>query len=75
VKTDGHHSYPYVVAGMNGNHIVVDHEIGFKNADGYHTNLIKESGLYTSQTSKQEKEGLVFLCLDILRNIFGGEIE
>jgi hypothetical protein len=74
VKTDGHRSYPYAVAGINGNYIVVNHEIGFKNADGYHTNLIKESGLRSSQTSKQEKECLVFLCLYILRNIFGGEI-
>ncbi|KAG0421139.1 hypothetical protein DMUE_6309, partial [Dictyocoela muelleri] len=41
IKTDGHKSYPYAVAGIEGNHIIVNHELGFKNSEGYHTNLIE----------------------------------
>ncbi|KAG0424488.1 hypothetical protein DMUE_6087, partial [Dictyocoela muelleri] len=41
VKTDGHKSYPYSVAGIEGVHIVVNHQEGFKNSEGYHTNLIE----------------------------------
>jgi IS1 family transposase len=41
IKTDGHRSYPYAVAGINGIHKIINHEEGFKNSDGDHTNLIE----------------------------------
>ncbi|WUR05160.1 DDE-TNP-IS1595 domain-containing protein [Vairimorpha necatrix] len=41
IKTDGHRSYPYAVAGIGGVHKIVNHEEGFTNADGDHTNLIE----------------------------------
>lgn len=41
VITDGHPSYPFAVSGIGGEHIVVNHVEGFKNKDGYHTNLIE----------------------------------
>lgn len=41
VKTDGHKSYPFAVKSINGTHIVVNHEIGFKNENGETTNLIE----------------------------------
>lgn len=41
VKTDGHKSYPIAVASIKGKHIIVNHSNGFKNQEGFHTNLIK----------------------------------
>ncbi|KAG0440558.1 hypothetical protein DMUE_1653 [Dictyocoela muelleri] len=41
VKTDGHRSYPAAVAGIEGKHLIVNHEEGFKNKEGHHTNLIE----------------------------------
>lgn len=41
VKTDGHRSYPYSVEGIEGDHIIVNHEQGFTNNEGHHTNLIE----------------------------------
>jgi hypothetical protein len=41
VKTDGHLSYPKAVKSINGKHIVVNHSTGFKNDEGFHTNLIE----------------------------------
>lgn len=41
VKTDGHKSYPHAVNKIKGVHIVVNHELGFKNSNGYTTNLIE----------------------------------
>lgn len=32
VKTDGYPSYPYAVVGIEGNHIIVIHEMGFENS-------------------------------------------
>jgi hypothetical protein len=34
IKTDGHRSYPYAVAGIGGEHRIVNHEEGFTNIDG-----------------------------------------
>lgn len=41
IKTDGHRSYPYAVAGIESKHIIVNHQQGFTNSDGHHTNLIE----------------------------------
>ncbi|WUR03038.1 DDE-TNP-IS1595 domain-containing protein [Vairimorpha necatrix] len=41
IKTDGHRSYTYAVAKIGGVHKIVNHEEGFTNADGDHTNLIE----------------------------------
>jgi hypothetical protein len=41
VKIDGHRSYPSAVACISGVHIVVNHSNGFKNEEGFHTNLIE----------------------------------
>jgi hypothetical protein len=41
VKTDGHKSYPSAVRAIKGENIIVNHEEGFRNSDGYSTNLIE----------------------------------
>lgn len=41
VKTDGHKSYPSAVRSINGRHIIVNHEEGFRNSEGYSTNMIE----------------------------------
>ncbi|KCZ77594.1 hypothetical protein H311_01391, partial [Anncaliia algerae PRA109] len=41
VITDGFKSYPQAVSSINGQHIVVNHSIGFKNQDGFHINNIE----------------------------------
>ena len=41
VITDGHRSYPGAVFNINGTHKVVNHSIGFKNIEGFHTNNIE----------------------------------
>jgi IS1 family transposase len=41
IKTDGHRSYPYAVAGINGIHKIINYEEDFKNSDNDHTNLIE----------------------------------
>ncbi|KAI5150406.1 hypothetical protein ENBRE01_1480 [Enteropsectra breve] len=41
VITDGHASYPGAVRSIDGIHIVVNHSIGFRNSEGYHTNNIE----------------------------------
>lgn len=41
IVTDGHKSYPSAVSHINGHHIIVNHSIGFKNIDGFHTNNIE----------------------------------
>ena len=41
VISDVHRSYPRAVANINGAHIIVNHSVGFKNAEGFHTNNIE----------------------------------
>lgn len=41
VLTDGHRSYPGAVQAINGQHIVVNHSLGFKNSNGFHTNNVE----------------------------------
>ncbi|KAG0420500.1 hypothetical protein DMUE_6339, partial [Dictyocoela muelleri] len=41
VVTDGHRSYPAAVEYINGEHIIVNHSMGFKNMEGFHTNNIE----------------------------------
>ncbi len=41
VITDGHRSYPRAVNSINGEHIVVNHSLGFKNSEGFTTNNIE----------------------------------
>lgn len=41
VITDGHLSYPAAVSHIQGNHIKVNHSVGFKNVEGFHTNNIE----------------------------------
>lgn len=41
VITDGHASYPGAVQYISGIHKVVNHSIGFKNEEGFHTNNIE----------------------------------
>lgn len=41
VVTDGHRSYPAAVAAIGGQHIIVNHSLGFKTQAGDHTNNIE----------------------------------
>lgn len=41
VKTDGYPSYPKSIAAVNCTHVVVNHQNGFKNEEGNHTNYIE----------------------------------
>lgn len=41
IKSDGHRSYPYAVTCNNCEHRIVNHQEGFTNKDGDHTNLIE----------------------------------
>ncbi|KAG0441182.1 hypothetical protein DMUE_1243 [Dictyocoela muelleri] len=41
IKTDGHRSYPYAVAGIQSTHITVNHQEGFTNKEERQTNIIE----------------------------------
>ncbi len=41
VGTDGHPSYPAALAANKNSHVIVDHTEGFKNKDGFTTNMIE----------------------------------
>lgn len=64
IKSDGHPSYPEVAKLLNCKHLVVNHQEGFCNKDGVHTNIIENLwSCLKSDTSK--KHGVLRKKMDL----------
>lgn len=69
VITDGYPSYPYAVKSINGEHVIVNHSVGFKNADGFTTNYIENLWSLIKYELKKRR-GVKFCNVDVFLNEF-----
>ncbi|KCZ77306.1 hypothetical protein H311_01686 [Anncaliia algerae PRA109] len=69
VVTDGFRSYPSAVASIEGIHIIVNHSLGFRNRDGFHTNNIENLWSILKYEIKKRR-GILRSNIEIFLNEF-----